>query len=184
MLLPSSRRRAGATAPARRRQPPPPRVTRTARIGGRHRPSRRGRSPRPRRPASRRQARPGHCGQFGFTGTHSKPAATSDRKTSNDGRPGFDDAPTTAIRRVVRRTRSMPSSSRIGTAPRPSWRSRKRSRSITFLACQVAASRSYGWPSAAGGMLRPTTPARMMIVTRYGTASKNCGGTDNRISPS
>ena len=35
----------------------------------------------------------------------------------------------------------------------------------------VAASRSYGWPSAAGGMLRPTTPARITIVTRYGKAS-------------
>ena len=30
----------------------------------------------------------------------------------------------------------------------------------------VADSRSYGWPSAAGGMLRPTTPARITIVTR------------------
>ena len=37
---------------------------------------------------------------------------------------------------------------------------------IPLLARQVAASRSYGCPSAAGGMLRPTTPARMMIVTR------------------
>lgn len=37
---------------------------------------------------------------------------------------------------------------------------------VAFLPRQVAASRSYGWPSAAGGMLRPTTPARMMIVTR------------------
>ena len=37
---------------------------------------------------------------------------------------------------------------------------------VAFLPGQVAASRSYGWPSAAGGMLRPTTPARMMIVTR------------------
>ena len=40
----------------------------------------------------------------------------------------------------------------------------------------VVASRSYGLPSAAGGMLRPMTPARMMIVTTYGSASKNCGG--------
>jgi hypothetical protein len=31
---------------------------------------------------------------------------------------------------------------------------------------QVAASRSYGCPSAAGGMLRPTTPARITMVTR------------------
>jgi hypothetical protein len=31
---------------------------------------------------------------------------------------------------------------------------------------QVVASRSYGWPSAAGGLLRPTRPARMTIVTR------------------
>ena len=38
--------------------------------------------------------------------------------------------------------------------------------SIALVARQVAASRSYGCPSAAGGMLRPTTPARMMIVTR------------------
>ena len=37
---------------------------------------------------------------------------------------------------------------------------------VALLARQVAASRSYGWPSAAGGMLRPTTPARTMIVTR------------------
>src|SRR6185295_4114420 len=56
--------------------------------------------------------------------------------------------------------------------------------SFPFLAGQWAASRSYGWPSAAGGMLRPTTPARMMIVTRYGTASKNCGGRECRTSPS
>ena len=42
---------------------------------------------------------------------------------------------------------------------------------VALLACQVAASRSYGWPSAAGGMLRPTTPARTTIVTRYGSAS-------------
>ena len=41
-----------------------------------------------------------------------------------------------------------------------------RGRAVAFLARQVAASRSYGWPSAAGGMLRPTTPARMMIVIR------------------
>ena len=55
---------------------------------------------------------------------------------------------------------------------------------VAFLPGQVAASRSYGWPSAAGGMLRPTTPARMMIVTRYGSASKNCGGSEIRMSPS
>ena len=42
----------------------------------------------------------------------------------------------------------------------------ERRRPVAFLPGQVAASRSYGWPSAAGGMLRPTTPARMMIVTR------------------
>lgn len=36
---------------------------------------------------------------------------------------------------------------------------------------QVVASRSYGSPSAAGGVLRPTTPARTMIVTMYGSAS-------------
>lgn len=35
---------------------------------------------------------------------------------------------------------------------------------------QVRVSRSYGWPTAAGAMLRPTTPARMMIVMRYGSA--------------
>ncbi len=39
-------------------------------------------------------------------------------------------------------------------------------RTIALLARQVAASRSYGWPSAAGGMLRPTNPARTTIVTR------------------
>ena len=32
-------------------------------------------------------------------------------------------------------------------------------------------SRSYGSPSAAGGVLRPTRPARITIVTRYGRAS-------------
>ena len=37
---------------------------------------------------------------------------------------------------------------------------------IALVAGQVAASRSYGWPSAAGGMLRPTTPARITMVTR------------------
>ena len=44
-------------------------------------------------------------------------------------------------------------------------------RAVALLARQVAASRSYGWPSAAGGMLRPTNPARTTIVTRYGSAS-------------
>ena len=44
-------------------------------------------------------------------------------------------------------------------------------RPVALLPCQVAASRSYGWPSAAGGMLRPTNPARTTIVTRYGSAS-------------
>ena len=51
---------------------------------------------------------------------------------------------------------------------------------VALLARQVAASRSYGWPSAAGGMLRPTTPARTTIVTRYGRASKNWPG--SRVS--
>jgi hypothetical protein len=35
---------------------------------------------------------------------------------------------------------------------------------------QVVASRWYGWPSAAGGVLRPMSPARTMIVTMYGSA--------------
>ena len=30
---------------------------------------------------------------------------------------------------------------------------------------QVCPSLTYGWPTAAGAMLRPTTPARMTIVT-------------------
>jgi hypothetical protein len=34
---------------------------------------------------------------------------------------------------------------------------------------QARASLAYGRPSAAGGTLRPTTPARMMIVSRYGS---------------
>ena len=72
----------------------------------------------------------------------------------------------TAIRRVARRTRSMPASSRTGTGPRALLEVEEGRRSIALLARQVAASRSYGCPSAAGGMLRPTTPARMMIVTR------------------
>ncbi len=33
-------------------------------------------------------------------------------------------------------------------------------RAVALLACQVAASRSYGCPSAAGGMLRPTKPGQ------------------------
>ncbi len=31
---------------------------------------------------------------------------------------------------------------------------------------QVALSRSYGWPSAAGAMLRPMSPASTMMVIR------------------
>jgi hypothetical protein len=53
-------------------------------------------------------------------------------------------------------------------APADSVRCRVRS-GISIVA-QVADSRSYGRPSAAGGTLRPTIPARMMIVTRYGSA--------------
>ena len=34
---------------------------------------------------------------------------------------------------------------------------------------QAADSRSYGWPSAAGATLRPTTPTRTTIVRRYGS---------------
>ena len=47
----------------------------------------------------------------------------------------------------------------------------ERGRPIALLAGQVTASRSYGWPSAAGGMLRPMKPASTMIVTMYGRAS-------------
>ena len=52
------------------------------------------------------------------------------------------------------------------------------------LVAQVADSRSYGWPSAAGGVLRPTTPARTMIVTMYGKASNSWAGTADTIEPS
>ena len=33
---------------------------------------------------------------------------------------------------------------------------------------QCAPSFTYGWPTAAGATLRPTTPARTMIVRMYG----------------
>lgn len=39
-------------------------------------------------------------------------------------------------------------------------------RAPAFLVAQAVDSFSYGRPTAAGGMLRPTTPARMMIVMR------------------
>jgi len=35
---------------------------------------------------------------------------------------------------------------------------------------QCAPSFTYGWPTAAGAMLRPTTPASTMIVRMYGSA--------------
>lgn len=37
---------------------------------------------------------------------------------------------------------------------------------------QLAPSLTYGLPTAAGGMLRPTTPARTISVSRYGSAPK------------
>ena len=37
---------------------------------------------------------------------------------------------------------------------------------------QCAPSFTYGWPTAAGAMLRPTTPASTMIVRMYGSALK------------
>jgi hypothetical protein len=40
-----------------------------------------------------------------------------------------------------------------------------------LLGTQPRASFSYGMPSAAGGIDRPTTPARMMIVRTYGNAA-------------
>ena len=42
---------------------------------------------------------------------------------------------------------------------------------------QAALSFWYGLPTAAGGMLRPTTPARMTMVMMYGRAAKNWFGT-------
>ena len=72
----------------------------------------------------------------------------------------------TAIRRVARRTRSMPGVVEDRDRPAALLEVEEGRRPVAFLPGQVAASRSYGWPSAAGGMLRPTTPARMMIVTR------------------
>jgi hypothetical protein len=61
---------------------------------------------------------------FGLTGTHSNPWWIRYRKTPNDGRPSFDDAPTTAIRRASRRILSISASSATLTAPRFSARSR------------------------------------------------------------
>ena len=46
---------------------------------------------------------------------------------------------------------------------------------------QARPSFSYGTPSAAGGIERPTTPARMTIVTRYGSAAYQKVGIDFRI---
>src|SRR5437867_975722 len=44
-------------------------------------------------------------------------------------------------------------------------------------------SRLYGRPTAAGGTLRPTTPASTTIVTTYGRAAKTCSGIEPRIEP-
>lgn len=56
-------------------------------------------------------------------GTQSKPWRSRERKTSWDGRFGAPDAPITAIRRDSRRSSRIPSSSRSGTRPPPSWSS-------------------------------------------------------------
>ena len=42
---------------------------------------------------------------------------------------------------------------------------------------------AYGRPTAAGATLRPTTPARMTIVTMYGSAPYTCDGIASMIAP-
>src|SRR5947209_18115386 len=39
---------------------------------------------------------------------------------------------------------------------------------------------SYGCPSAAGGVARPTTPVSTIIVSRYGNICGNCEGISGR----
>src|SRR5439155_15649710 len=39
---------------------------------------------------------------------------------------------------------------------------------------------SYGWPSAAGGVARPTTPVRTIIVRMYGSICGSCEGMSGR----
>ena len=72
----------------------------------------RARAPRPPPRACRNAGIPRTSVSFGFTGTHSKPCSSRYRNTPCDGRPASDEAPMTAIRRVDRRTTSMPASSR------------------------------------------------------------------------
>lgn len=77
------------------------------------------------------------------------------RRRADDGNPrtGLEERPD---RRVVEQL--------DGSAPLRQVEVRDRAAPV--LGRQVVASRWYGWPSAAGGMLRPTTPARTTIVTR------------------
>ena len=67
----------------------------------------------------------------------------------------------TAIRRVARRTAFDARVVEDRDRPAALLEVEEGGRPVALLARQVAASRSYGWPSAAGGMLRPTTPARI-----------------------
>ena len=63
----------------------------------------------------------------------------------------------------------------------PMWNCRT-SRPTAFLSRivvphrQLCPSLAYGRPTAAGAMLRPTTPARMTIVTMYGNRAVHLGG--------
>ena len=73
-----------------------------------------------------------------------------------------------ARRRRPRPARDPPARSRKSIVRRCASRSAVR----VAIVRQLAPSLTYGRPSAAGGMLRPTTPARTIRVRRYGSAPK------------
>ena len=157
---PRRRRRAGATGSAPRPRRPRGRGAGTAPSAGRRRPCRTARSRRPRR------QRP--------EGRHAEdvPLVRVDRDALE---PLLDEVAEDAERRprAVRRRpdHGDPAGRPQGSLdarvvqdrdrPAPFLEVQECSGPIALLACQVAASRSYGCPSAAGGMLRPTTPARI-----------------------
>ena len=161
---------------------------RTARSGGTRRRCRTARSPSTASASVGNAGTPRTSRSFGLTGTQLvallRRGSGRRRTTAGTGR---DEAPTTAIRRADRSSVGDPPRRRAagpgrgpprgrGTRRRARRRARcglaSRPRRSRRPDVRSAASRSYGWPSAAGGMLRPTTPARTTIVTTYGSASR------------
>ena len=103
------------------------------------------------------------------------------------GRSGLVEAPTIAIRRTLAQERDRPGRVEHRHRPGALLEVEHLARPAPLLGGHARGhpvlSRSYGLPTAAGGMLRPTTPASTMIVTRYGSAVQNCDGTCSRMSP-